>query len=118
MKYVFMKDKKGGLIMDKCKFNQAWIGECGKPTVDGSEYCKEHKDEKCCSCGSQATRSCSETGQFVCGAPLCDDCDHTTFPDGTNGGIGFNEQKLPEGMKRHCKKTEQKYTPWFMREEK
>jgi hypothetical protein len=41
-----------------------------------------------------------------------------TFPDGTNGGVGFNEQQVPEGMKRHIKKINQKHSPWYAREEK
>lgn len=97
--------------MAKCGFEEAWVGPC-----DADSPCKEHQDLKCASCGSQATRSCDETGQFVCGAPLCDDCEHTTAADGTNGGIGFNAQPAPEGMKKHCKKNDQKYKPWYGRE--
>lgn len=100
---------------DKCKFVRAWIGRCNKPVVS-SCLCEEHAEIKCCSCGSLATHDCSETGQFVCGAPLCDDCEHTLAEDGTNGGIGFNAQKLPEGMNSHCKKSEQKFTPWYTRD--
>lgn len=48
---------------------------------------------------------------------LCDECEHTLFPDGTNGGIGFNAAKLPDGMKRHCKKSAQQFTPWYARTE-
>ena len=90
--------------MEKCNFDKAWIGKCRN-----EKPCKEHADIKCCSCGAPATRECPETGQFVCGFPLCDDCTHTTWPDGTNGGIGFNAQKPPEGFKSHCKKSENKY---------
>ncbi len=97
-----------------CGFGKAWVGPCqNKPTYYGR--CDEHKDEKCCSCGRPATHTCDETGQFVCGAPLCKDCEHTIFPEGHNGGVGFNEQALPEGMERHCKKSDQKYKPWYMR---
>lgn len=99
----------------ECKFKKAWIGKCQNEVVEGSEFCKEHNNLKCCSCGQPATHDCSETGQFVCGSPLCDDCEHTIFPEGTNGGIGFNEQPCPKGMKRHCKKTEQKFNPWYER---
>lgn len=96
-----------------CKFDNAWQGNCGKHTEGDDLYCLEHKELKCCSCGEPATHTCSETGQFVCGAPLCDDCEHTTFGDGTNGGIGFNARKPPEGMSTHCKKTDQKHKPWY-----
>lgn len=99
-----------------CKWIAAWIGKCDKPVVEGSEYCEEHVKEKCCSCGAQATHSCEETGQFVCGEPLCGDCEHTIFPSGTNGGIGFCAEPCPEGMKRHCKKTEQKFKTWWEQE--
>lgn len=100
-----------------CKYNKAWVGDCKKDVVDGG-FCEEHKKKTCIVCGNQATHECSETGQFVCGAPLCDDCEHTTFEDGTNGGIGFNAQKPPEGMNSHCKKSEQKFLPWYAQEEK
>ena len=100
----------------KCKFNKAWIGECGAE-ADESGYCEEHKEQKCVSCGAKATHDCPETGQFVCGAPLCDDCQHCIFPDGTNGGIGFNAVPCPDDLPscRHCKKGEQKYKPWYDR---
>jgi hypothetical protein len=101
----------------QCKFKEAWVGQC-KDEADESGFCEKHKKEKCCSCDAQATHSCEETGMFVCGAPLCDNCEHSIFPDGCNGGVGFNEHPTPEGMKRHCKKTEQKYTPWYTRESK
>ena len=97
-----------------CRFNDSWAGRCGQP---GEPYCAKHTDLKCVSCGKQATQSCGETGQFVCGAPLCDDCEHTLYEDGTNGGIGFNMRSPPEGMKIHCKKSEQRYQPWYARDQ-
>lgn len=96
-----------------CNFNNAWVGTCNN---SGDPYCKEHAELKCVSCGNQATKTCDSTGQFVCGAPLCDDCEHTIFQNGTNGGIGFNAAQPPEGMKSHCKKTEQVFKPWYERE--
>lgn len=102
------------MVKEGCKFQKAWIGQCCKP-ADESGFCKEHKDLKCVSCGAQATHECSETGQFVCGALLCDDCEHTTHVDGCNGGIGFFQiAKLPEGMKEHCKRCDQKAFPWYV----
>lgn len=101
--------------METCNFELAWMGKCKEPVTTNSMFCKKHKNEKCVSCGKPATHTCSETGQFVCGFSLCDNCEHTIFSDGTNGGIGFNIEKPPEGMKEHCKKTEQKYAPWYMR---
>jgi hypothetical protein len=100
----------------QCKFDKAWVGKCGK-SADESDFCEEHKGTKCCSCGAQATHTCDETGQLVCGAPLCDDCTHNTHPQGHNGGVGFNAHKWPEGMKTHCKKSEQKFAPWYVDEE-
>lgn len=68
----------------------------------------------CGSCGAPATHDCDETGQFVCGVPLCGECEHVNFEDGTNGGVGFDAMPLPEEVrKRHCKKTEQKFKPWY-----
>ena len=97
-----------------CGFDQAWVGNCKTPVASENDRCEKHT-KKCVSCGVMATRSCDQTGQFVCGAPLCDDCEHTIAADGTNGGIGFNAQSPPEGMKDHCKKGEQRYSPWYSR---
>lgn len=93
-----------------CNFDIAWVGKCRE-----SVPCVKHAGRKCSSCHAAATRECGETGQFVCGADLCDDCEHAIFPDGTNGGIGFNAQVLPTGTRRHCKKTEQRHQPWYAR---
>ena len=100
----------------KCRFLIAWVGNCKQDADDGSGFCEEHKGVNCSSCGEQADHTCSESGQLVCGAPLCGDCEHTTHEDGTNGGIGFNTGKLPEGMGTHCRKSDQKHKPWYERE--
>jgi len=97
-----------------CNYDKAWIGKCTKPVTQNGR-CQDHQNRICSSCGKPATRECPETGQFVCGAPLCDNCEHVTFPDGTNGGIGFNAQTLPKDLKTHVMKGEQKYKPWFER---
>lgn len=109
-----------------CKFDIAWVGKCKKSVVEGSDFCMEHAKEKCGSCGAQATHECPETGQFVCGVALCDECEHTIYPNGTNGGIGFaflgadtSDRELyvkAKSMKSHCKKTEQVYKPWYAQE--
>ena len=97
-----------------CVFQKAWIGQCCKP-IHENGMCEEHSKIKCVSCGAQATHECSETGQLVCGADLCDDCEHTTHEDGCNGGVGFFQiSKRPEGMKEHCKKCDQKVFPWYV----
>ena len=103
--------------MKQCKWSQAWLGRCkGEAGIMG--YCGEHDSKKCSSCGDPATHDCGQTGQFVCGAPLCDRCEHAIFPDGTNGGIGFDAARLPvDGLtKRHVRKDAQKHTPWYTRE--
>jgi hypothetical protein len=100
----------------KCRFVKEWVGTCTEDVIEGSDYCEEHSKLKCVSCGAQATQGCSETGSMVCGAPLCNECDHTTFPTGSNGGIGFRALPLPPHMKHHCKKTEQRYHDWMCRE--
>lgn len=91
----------------KCSFKLAWKGECGAST--SSKYCKEHNSVMCSSCGKKATRECEETMGLVCGAPLCDDCEHTIRSNGSNSG-----GTLPEGLKGHCKKSEQVYKPWYV----
>lgn len=95
-----------------CGFDEAWIGKC-KNTCP----CEKHGNLKCISCNEIATRSCDETGQFVCGAPLCDNCEHTIAADGANGNIGFfRTANLPDGLREHCKKSEQVYQPWYISE--
>lgn len=92
----------------ECKFDKAWIGKC-KTETDGGEYCDEHKEIKCCSCGEKATHECSETMGLVCGAPLCNNCEHTICENGCNSGA-----PRPDGLGGHCKKDEQVYKPWYM----
>lgn len=94
--------------MNNCKFSRAWIGPCKEDT--NGEYCEEHTKLKCSSCGAQATRDCAETMQFVCGAPLCDDCEHTIRENGCNSGA-----PLPQDYKAHCKKDKQIYKSWIER---
>jgi len=97
--------------MKQCKFNLTWIGQCKKLVEDNEDYCEEHRKLKCCNCGKQATHDCYETiGQMICGAPLCDDCEHTTQSNGCNS-MG----ELPDGYGMHCKKGTQVYKPWYCR---
>lgn len=95
----------------KCEFVKAWIGKCGKPLGPGMIMCDEHSTKKCCSCGAPATHECPETMGLVCGCDLCDECEHTICTNGCNSGA-----PLPEGLKGHCKKSEQKIKPWWMKE--
>ncbi len=74
---------------NKCRYDLAWVGACGNE-CDESGICDIHKMEKCKVCGEQATHQCSYTGQFVCGAPLCDKCEEGDAGDSTKGlGWGF-----------------------------
>lgn len=95
--------------MTSCTYDKPWTGTCGQ------EDCAEHKDAKCKSCGAPATRGCDQTmGPFVCGAHLCDDCEHTIYKEGCNTPL---DRKDPENnLKDHCKKGEQKFEPWYTRE--
>lgn len=69
-----------------CKFDLAWRGPCGSEVDKEGEFCDKHAAAKCCSCGQQATRECSQTGiQFVCGAPLCATCEHGIPRPGESG---------------------------------
>ena len=90
-----------------CIFEEAWVGKCKQEPEN--DFCKDHIDKECCSCGKQATHSCEETnGGFVCGALLCEDCEHTLCENGCNGGA-----PRPQGLKPHCRKIEQVYLPWY-----
>jgi hypothetical protein len=100
-----------------CGFGIAWSGKCKSPAIFDSGRCGEHAAKVCISCGATATHQCEETGQFICGYDLCDDCEHTIFESGTNGGIGFCAEAPPKGMQRHCKKTEQRFKPWYAHKE-
>ncbi len=103
--------------MKQCKFEKAWAGRCKNQAEPGKDFCAEHSKIICASCGQPATHECDETGQFVCNAALCDDCEHTIAKDGTNGGIGFfRTAPLPQGYKDHCRKDAQVYKPWYERE--
>jgi len=89
-----------------CGFDMGWGGTCEAAVDFGSDRCAKHGDRVCSSCGAPATRQCTETMGLVCGADLCDECEHETAEDGTNGRSN-----------RHCKKAEQRYTPWYMRDD-
>ena len=68
----------------QCEFDMGYAGRCKGDSSPYSKYCKTHKDMKCVSCGEQATHQCSETFQFVCGSPLCDNCSHSPVNYGPN----------------------------------
>lgn len=62
--------------MNNCKYDLAWIGPCNKPCE--GEFCEKHTGVMCCVCKEkQATQECDHAVSLVCGAPLCDTCQHT-----------------------------------------
>lgn len=74
--------------MNKCRYEMAYCYDpCGKE-CDESGICEVHKQRKCVVCGEQATHECNYTGQFVCGAPLCDNCEEGQAGD-SNKGLGW-----------------------------
>lgn len=92
-----------------CGFLRAWVGKCKTPVTHPDGRCSEHTGLICSSCGAPATHDCDETmGAFICGALLCDECEHTLYSNGCNSGGA-----LPEGLGSHCKKTEQVYQSWW-----
>ena len=81
----------------RCEFIRAWAGQC-KSAADQSGFCEEHREKKCIVCGHQATGECSYSGQFVCGAPLCDSCEGYTDrgkPSGVWGFLNHGHRKRP-----------------------
>lgn len=73
----------------KCRYIPAYSSACGAP-ADDTGICDKHQGIKCCVCGAQSTNQCNYTGQFVCGAELCDDCEEGNAGDSTQGlGWGF-----------------------------
>lgn len=98
--------------MKKCEFILAWIGPCGSEVEGNYTFCKTHDSETCCSCGEKATKECSETMELVCGAPLCNECEHTIRENGCNSGV-----PLPEGVKGHIRKGTQIFKPWYIKDE-
>ncbi len=74
--------------MSQCKFQISWVGRC-KGEVMADELCSTHIDVSCVVCNQQAVRECDHTGQFVCGAPLCDTCEGFVDQGKPSGGWGF-----------------------------
>lgn len=73
--------------MSYCRYSMAWIGAC-KKECEG-DICEHHSKVTCCVCGKQATHECNHTGQFVCGAPLCEDCEGFVDSEKPSGSWGF-----------------------------
>jgi hypothetical protein len=71
-----------------CPFVIAYVGRCNRFRGE-SGYCSRHASEKCSVCGGQASRQCSYAGQFVCGAPLCKNCEGWEDQSKSSGAWGF-----------------------------
>lgn len=85
----------------RCRFVIAYQGRCGCEPVNERGVCSQHAAVTCQSCGSPATTQCSYTGQFVCGAPLCDDCEGWNDNTKPYGGWGFMNHEHRRRSPRH-----------------
>ena len=70
--------------MEKCVFEVAGCRRCTAEATD-DQFCARHKALRCVVCKKQATKECDYTEQFICDAPLCENCK------------GFNDQSKPNG---------------------
>lgn len=61
-----------------CKFTVPFRGKCGNGAVSlDPKRCEEHRQE-CRVCGEPATTECNSTILgLMCGAPVCDSCEHS-----------------------------------------
>jgi len=57
----------------QCRRSMSWAGQCKSTDINAEGFCEKHANDTC-HCGKRATKECGHCGQFVCGAPLCDDC--------------------------------------------
>lgn len=75
-------------MSSNCKYIPCYSSNhCNSVCEENEIFCKSHKQNKCVSCGNQATYECNHTGQFVCGAPLCDDCIGVVGTENSNWGF-------------------------------
>jgi hypothetical protein len=77
---------------ERCAFEHAYRGRCTQPAVEGTRFCADDLKLRCGTCQEQATHSCDYTGQFVCGALLCDRCEGIEEP-GDPGTWGFTNHR-------------------------
>lgn len=47
---------------------------CPVDAIPGTDFCEGHGNKVCRNCAEPATHGCPRELQFVCGAPLCDNC--------------------------------------------
>ncbi len=84
-----------------CTFALGWGRVCNKPSNNG--LCSEHENLTCRSCGGKAVRSCEHAVSLVCGAPLCETCQHGQDGEHVTAEV-FSRQIQEE---RHFEKTGQ-----------
>jgi len=84
-----------------CPYVPAYSNRCNRLKGE-SGFCSQHTGIKCCVCGKQATNECNETGQFVCGARLCDDCEgyREKGPSGAWGLLNHDHREKPPEKRR------------------
>lgn len=92
---------------DRCLFIESWRGRCNAAVTENGR-CTTHASMMCVVCGAPATHDCDHTGQFVCGAPLCDNCEGHTDVNKPAGSWGFmnhshshRAKATPQGAAEH-----------------
>lgn len=65
-------DERAGVY--RCAY-ELYNGPC-RELCDSSRRCGKHTGIVCCRCGEPAAGACDFEGQFVCGYPLCNGCEH------------------------------------------
>lgn len=96
-------EARAGHLADRCKFSTYGYA-CNKPVEHGRYLCEEHASAMCSSCGQPATHGCDFCGQFVCGAPLCDECTYGSDQTKSSGAWGFMNHihiSQPEFVLKH-----------------
>lgn len=86
--------------MTTCGFDGGYAGLCKEPAEPG-RFCPRHAAMRCISCGQSATQECSYEGQFVCGQPLCEDCEGWNDRSKDAGNWGFlNHSHRPRAQRQ------------------
>lgn len=84
-----LTDEQKGASEFGCQYVPAYSSGCKAISVDEHRRCKAHTGKVCVSCGGPAMHECNHTGQFVCGAPLCRDCEGWNDTSKASGTWGF-----------------------------
>ncbi len=60
---------------NKCNYD-SYVG-CNEPVIGDKFFCEKHNNIMCSVCKEKiAVGDCHYEGQFVCGYPLCENCNH------------------------------------------